>query len=101
MTMTQKSVATARRNLAYRIMRYLDALDEEKRRPSLHEGEQLLKALAKLKSTDYPDGEVAMMWAEWATRQPASAGTAFTDPHPGAAPAALRTRFAEITKGEV
>ena len=92
--MTQKALETAQRNLAQRIGRWLDAMGE--RQPSFLEGDQLLKALTHLEARSYPEGETAMMWADWASRQSALEGSDFAEAHPRATPAILRTRFNAI-----
>jgi hypothetical protein len=62
--MTLKAMATARRNLAQRIGRFLDGLDREKRAPTVWECSCLDDALLLLESESYPAGEAAMMRAE-------------------------------------
>jgi hypothetical protein len=66
MTMTQKAVATARRNLAYRIGVHLDVIAEAARQPDPWELHYLVLALGHLKSATYDEGERAMMWGEMA-----------------------------------
>lgn len=64
MTLTVKAVATARRNLAQRIQRFLDALDREKRGLTAWEADQLATALRYLGSGAYREGEEAMLRTE-------------------------------------
>lgn len=66
MTMTQKAVTTARRNLAYRIGAQLDVIAEAARQPDPWELHYLVLALDHLKTGDYAEGERAMMWGEMA-----------------------------------
>jgi hypothetical protein len=62
--MTLKAMATARRNLAQRIGRFLAQLDRESRMPTLGECWCVEDALLLLESMSYPAGEDAMMRAE-------------------------------------
>ncbi len=56
--------AAARRDLAQRIERFLDALDREGRGPDLWEGEYVMQALAWLDERDFARGERAIIRAE-------------------------------------
>ncbi len=61
--MTQKAMATARRNLAQRIERFWK-LHEGKGDVSVWQTDQALRAIELLRAGEYPDGETAMMHAE-------------------------------------
>lgn len=63
---------TARRNLAHRIGRFLDALNKADLSPDYWESMHVLQALECLEVEEFPRGERAMMAAE---RQPQSRST--------------------------
>ena len=88
---TFKALSTARRNLWYRIDRYLTRASQ----PGRREGDHLLRALDHLEAGTYDEGERDMMWAEVATRQPDA-----SEPHPTASPRDLRKRFVAIAEAE-
>src|SRR6266481_3669393 len=90
---TFKALATARRNLWYRIDRYLAELEKRASQPGRREGDHLLRALDHLEAGTYAEGERDMMWAEVATRQPDA-----SELHPTASPQDLRKRFAAIAE---
>ena len=95
MTMTLKSVATARRNLSQRIDRYLVEMEKMEAQPGRREGDHLVRALDHLQAGTFPEGERDMMWADVATRQPDA-----SEPHPAATLQDLRQRFAAIAGAE-
>ena len=88
---TFKALATARRNLWYRIDRYLAELEKRASQPGRREGDHLLRAMDHLEAGTYAEGERDVMWAEVATRQPDA-----SELHPTASPQDLRKRFAAI-----
>ena len=92
---TFQALATARRNLWYRIDRYLAELETRASQPGRREGDHLLRAMDHLEAEAYADGERDVMWAEVATRQPDA-----REPHPTASPQDLRKRFAAIAEPE-
>ena len=96
---TFKALATARRNLWYRIDRYLAELEKRASQPGRREGNHLLRALLRalghLEAGTYAEGERDMMWAEVATRQPDA-----SELHPTASPQDLGKRFAAIAEAE-
>jgi len=57
-------MATARRNLAHRITRFLETIESQSRRPNRLEGDFVLSALGHLATDQWPMGEEAMMRAE-------------------------------------
>ena len=67
---TFKALGTARRNLWYRIDRYLAELEKRVSQPGRREGNHLLRAMDHFEAGTYAEGERDMMWAEVATRQP-------------------------------
>lgn len=69
MSLSAIALATARRNVTQRIARFIEALEQAPREPDLWECEHLLRALAALDELDFPRGEQAMMWAEWAAER--------------------------------
>ena len=83
---TFKALGTARRNLWYRIDRYLAELEKRASQPGRREGDHLLRALDHLEGGTY---------AEVATRQPDA-----SELHPTASPQDLRKRFAAIAEAE-
>jgi hypothetical protein len=91
---TFKALSTARRNLSYRIDRYLADLEKRATQPG-REDDHLLRALKHLEAGTNDEGERDMMWAEVATRQPDDC-----EPHPTASPRDLRKRFAAIAEAE-
>ena len=64
MSMNPSALATARRNLAQRIARFLDTLDGASRNPNSVEGSFVLSALGHLAVDLWPEGERAMLKAE-------------------------------------
>ena len=92
---TFKALATARRNLWYRIDRYLAGLENKASQPGRREGDHLLRALDHLEAGTYAEGERDVMWAEVATRQPDA-----SELHLTASPQDLRKRFAAIAEAE-
>jgi hypothetical protein len=92
---TFKALSTARRNLWYRIDRYLADLEKRASQPGRREGDHLLRALDHLEAGTYAEGERDMMWAEVATRQPDDG-----EVHPTASPQDLRKRFVAIAEAE-
>ena len=66
MTQSPQALATARRNVVQRIARFIETLEQEPREPDPWESEHVQRALAALEELDFPRGEQAMMWAEWA-----------------------------------
>ncbi|MDP3159735.1 MAG: hypothetical protein Q8N31_06945 [Reyranella sp.] len=66
MSLSPIALATARRNVTQRIARFIEALEQAPREPDPWECEHVLRALAALDEVDFPRGEQAMMWAEWA-----------------------------------
>jgi hypothetical protein len=64
MTMSPRALATARRNLAQRIDRFIDSLEREGRDPNRLEADFALSALGHLAVDQWPMGEDAMMRAE-------------------------------------
>jgi hypothetical protein len=64
MSMNPRAIATARRNLAQRIARFIDAVEKEGREPNRVEGDYALSALGHLAVDQWPDGELAMLKAE-------------------------------------
>lgn len=66
MTSHSTAFATARRNVVQRITRFIEALEQAAREPDPWECEHVQRALAALDELDFPRGEQAMMWAEWA-----------------------------------
>ena len=61
MTVSPAAVATARRNVAQRIERFLNGLERAGRLPNRH---HLREAFQKLEAGQYPEGEDAMLKAE-------------------------------------
>ena len=92
---TFKALSTARRNLWYRIDRYLADLEKRASQPGRREGDHLLRALDHLEAGTYAEGERDVMWAEVATRQPDDG-----EVHPTASPQDLRKRFVAIAEAE-
>jgi hypothetical protein len=92
---TFKALSTARRNLWFRIDRYLADLEKRASRPGRREGDHLLRALDHLEAGTYDEGERDMMWAEVATRR-ADVG----ELHPEASPQDLRKRFMTTAAAE-
>ena len=92
---TFKALATARRNLWYRIDRYLAELEKRTGQPGRREGDHLLRALDHLEAGTYAEGERDVMWAEVATRQPDA-----SELHPTGRPQDLRKRFPAIAEAE-
>jgi hypothetical protein len=64
-SLSPAALATARRNVAQRIARFIEALEQAPREPDLWECKHVMRALAALDELDFPRGEQAMMWAEW------------------------------------
>ena len=64
MSMNPRAMATARRNLAHRITRFLEAVESQSREPNRLEGDFVLSALVHLAVDQWPMGEEAMMRAE-------------------------------------
>src|SRR5436190_20938500 len=64
MTVSPAAVATARRNVAQRIERFLNGLERADRPPNRRELYHLWEALQKLEAGQYPEGEDAMLKAE-------------------------------------
>jgi hypothetical protein len=64
MTLNPAARATARRNVADRIDRFLNGLERASRQPNRRELFWLREALANLKEGRYPEGEDAMDRAE-------------------------------------
>jgi hypothetical protein len=62
--LTLKAQQTARRNLAQRIGRLLEAVDKAGRQPTPWEAHYTSLALDELDARHYADGERTMMWAE-------------------------------------
>jgi hypothetical protein len=65
-SLSPAALATARRNVTQRIARFIEALEQAQREPDPWECEHVMRALAALDEMDFPRGEQAMMWAEWA-----------------------------------
>src|SRR4030088_765361 len=65
---TFKALGTARRNLWYRIDRYLAELEKRVSQPGRREGNHLLRAMDHFEAGTYAEGERDMMWAEVAPR---------------------------------
>jgi hypothetical protein len=65
-SLSPAALATARRNVTQRIARFIEALEQAPREPDLWECVHVMRALAALDELDFPRGEQAMMWAEWA-----------------------------------
>lgn len=59
----------ARRDLTYRIERYLADLEKRDAVPGRREGSHLLRALAHLEAGNLAEGERQMIWADAATRR--------------------------------
>jgi hypothetical protein len=76
MTLTPAAIATARRNVAHRIERFLKGLDLAGRPPDRRELHYLREALRKLEAAQYPEAEEAMLKAERLARLPEAAATA-------------------------
>jgi hypothetical protein len=57
-------MATARRNLAHRITRFLETVESQSRQPNRLEGDFVLSALGHLAVDQWPMREEAMMRAE-------------------------------------
>ena len=66
MSLSPTAFATARRNVTQRIARFIEGLEQPPREPDPWESHHVLRALAALDELDFPRGEQAMMWAEWA-----------------------------------
>ena len=64
MTVSSAAVATARRNVAQRIERFLNGLERARRPPNRRELHHLREAFQKLEAGQYPEGEDAMLNAE-------------------------------------
>lgn len=98
MTLNPTARATARRNVADRIDRFLIALERAKRDPNRRELFWLREALAGLEESHYPDGENAMDNAERAMPIPEHAAG---DPgtNPGMTVTELRGLLEGITRG--
>ena len=64
MTVSPAAVATARRNVAQRIERFLNGLERARRPPNRRELHHLREAFEKLEAGQYPEGEDAMLNAE-------------------------------------
>ena len=64
MTVSPAAVATARRNVAQRIERFLNGLERAGRLPNRRELHHLREAFQKLEAGQYPEGEDAMLNAE-------------------------------------
>lgn len=63
--LTQKAVATARRNLVQRIERFWARHDETAADPiSVWQRDHAFRAIELLRAGEYPDGERVMMYAE-------------------------------------
>jgi hypothetical protein len=73
MTLNPAARATARRNVADRIDRFLNGLERARRQPNGREVFWLREALANLKEGRYPGGEEAMDTAERAMPVPEQA----------------------------
>jgi hypothetical protein len=76
MTPSPVAIATARRNVAQRIERFLNGLDRAGRPPNRRELYYLRKALQKLGAGLFPEGEDAMLKAERIEAIPDTAATA-------------------------
>jgi hypothetical protein len=76
MTLNPTARATARRNVADRIDRFLDGLERARRQPNGRELFWLRDALARLQEGQYPEGEDAMHKAERAMPIPEYAASA-------------------------
>jgi len=99
MSLNPTARATARRNVAERIDRFLNGLQRVKRLPNRRELFWLRHALADLQEGQYPAGEDAMDKAERALPIPEHAAS---DPSTNAAATIeqLRTQLNQIMKAE-
>ena len=98
MSMNPRAMATARRNLAQRIARCLDAIARESRDPNAVEVSFILSALGHLAVDLWPNGEQAMMKAERAvTATPQEIATARASYEPVTIEH-LRSELEKITK---
>jgi hypothetical protein len=64
MTLTPAAIATARRNVAQRIERFLASLERDGRLPNRRDRFYLREALEKLATGQFPTAEEAMLKAE-------------------------------------
>lgn len=67
MTMTVKSMETARRNVAWRIAKFIKALEGAGREPTAWESHYVWKALKDREHKHYAIGEESIHWAEQPT----------------------------------
>jgi len=95
------ALATARRNIGQRIDRFIEMLERSPREPDPWEAEHIQQALAALEELDFPRGESAMMWTEWASDRRSSEAVANLRPTFGAVSTGhLRDRFSRILREE-
>jgi len=99
MTLNPTARATARRNVADRIDRFLNGLQSARCLPNPRELFWLREALVNLQEARYPEGEDAMDKAEGALAVP---GDAANDPgtHASMTVEQLRAQLGQIMKAE-
>lgn len=97
MTLNPTACATARRNVAERIDRFLNGLRRAHRLPNRRELFWLREALAKLQERQYPAGEAAMDKAERMLPLPDHAANDFST-NVGATVDQLRAQLDQIMK---
>ena len=94
MTQSPAALATARRNVVHRITRFIEMLEQTPREPDAWECEHIQRALTALEELDFPRGETAMMWAEWAPeRRSPDAMAKLRQAHQAASTGQLRYQF--------
>jgi hypothetical protein len=99
MTLNPTARATARRNVADRIDRFLKGLERTGRQPNRRELFWLHKALANLQEGQYPGGEEAMDKAERALPIPEHAANDLST-NAGVTVEQLRVQLDSIMKAE-
>ena len=98
MTVSPAAVATARRNVAQRIERFLNGLERAGRPPNRRELHHLREALQKLEAGQYPEGEDAMPDAERMAPIPEAGAPAVPESDP-ASIQELRAELRRILQG--
>jgi hypothetical protein len=100
MTFSPAAIATARRNVAQRIERFLNGLERAGRPPNRRELYYLREAFQKLEAGQYPESEDAMLKAERIAPIPEAAATAPTTTDPMSIEE-LRAELARILQGSL
>ena len=99
MTLNPTAHASARRNVADRVDRFLNVLDRARRQPNRRELFWLRHALVNLRGAEYPAGEDAMDKAERTLPIPEHA-TNDISTNAGVTVEQLRTQLDQIMKAE-